>query len=441
MSKRRLGRRIALRTRHLVRRARAIQSRRLVNFLLCIGGFTALALLMILAVPGCPPPSGPQPMPGRTAEGVPVVRVLVASGPSVRLAANGPYRVLADGRPVAAPNANSGLAETEVACSGGAWRLGGDSFSATTLTVQPVGRTVLYCDGSAYRGWLVLKGQGGGVQAVNHVDAESYLAGVLGRELYPGWHPNAYKAQAIAARTFALYERAVNGQGKDYDVRDDQSSQVYGGCSGESSVSWRAVRATHGQVLAAGSAGRESIFRAHFSSCCGGMANSVYAMYGPPVGPDSPLRGGQVCNDCTGATHYRWPAVAVPKNVIHRALGKTYPAVYAMRDVARVDLAEPVNGRYVWADIRSSDGQAARVRAEDVRLCLLRDGEACSRALYSMNCTLRDQGDSIVFENGRGYGHGVGLCQWGCQGMALRGLKPEQIVLHYYPGAKLIKAY
>jgi stage II sporulation protein D len=56
-----------------------------------------------------------------------------------------------------------------------------------------------------------------------------------------------------------------------------------------------------------------------------------------------------------------------------------------------------------------------------------------------MNCTIRDQGNMIVFENGRGFGHGVGLCQWGAEGKAQRGLNYAQILAEYYPGSKLCK--
>ena len=58
-----------------------------------------------------------------------------------------------------------------------------------------------------------------------------------------------------------------------------------------------------------------------------------------------------------------------------------------------------------------------------------------------MNCDMRDGGDYIEFANGKGFGHGVGLCQWGAQGKALRGWKAEQILGFYYPGASIYKLY
>jgi len=411
----------------------------------------ATLLVVALTPAGCPREVPTAPEAPLRRSGVPVIRVLVAREKVMRVSTTGPYRILADGREVA--GAMDPLPEAALTYRAGVWQLQAASFRAERLTIAArlqtrrvaaggldVGRSCVRVGSTSYRGRIVfLPGRDGDILAVNHVDVESYLAGVLGRELYAGWHERTYEALAIAARTFALYEKAVADPRRPYDIRDDQSAQVYGGFSAETQKSWRAVRATHGVVLAAGPDGDEKIFRAHYSACCGGVTNSVYVLYGPPV-TTGPLSGGQVCRDCRACPRYRWPAVTVPKDVIHRAVSKAYPAA-RLEGVRTVEVVESMGSRPVWVRIVGTKGRSIRIRAEDLRLALLRDGDASARGLYSMNCRIRDAGEAIVFEEGRGFGHGVGLCQWGAEAKAEAGMTVSQILSAYYPGAKLFEAY
>jgi SpoIID/LytB domain protein len=87
----------------------------------------------------------------------------------------------------------------------------------------------------------------------------------------------------------------------------------------------------------------------------------------------------------------------------------------------------------------SRNGRSLRIRADALRMALLRAGVA--PGLHSMNCRLEDAGESIVFHDGRGFGHGVGLSQWGAQAKARRGASAEDILRFYYPGARIFRAY
>lgn len=412
----------------------------------------AIILVGLLWLSGCPRAEPLSPEAPLRLEGVPTIRVLIASGRQIRLGTSGPYALLADGREVV--RSMDSLPEGTLTRDGTAWSIHAATHAAKVLVVAGTTRgrqeapgglgaapSCVRLGASRYRGKVVFHPYGeGGILAVNHVNLESYLAGVLSRELLPYWHIRTYEAQAIAARTYALYEMSTVGRRKLFDVHDDQSSQVYGGFLAETDKSWRAVRATHGIVLAAGEKGQEKIFRAHYSACCGGMSNSVYVLYGPPV-MWGPLVGGQTCNDCRGCSRYRWPPVSVPKHVIHHALGAEYTQVAELPGVSTIEVVEELRGRPVWVDVVSPDGRKVRLRADDLRLALLRHGRPTARGLYSMNCRIRDAGDAIVFDDGRGFGHGVGLCQWGAQAKAESGAAPEEILAGYYPTAKLFQAY
>ena len=408
-------------------------------------------IAVLLTLPGCPPPVAPGPTPYVPAkmDGLPTIRVLVGAGEGFSISTTGGYRFLADGREVA--RSLEPLSELQLRRMGMTWTLNTAVFTGQSLTVEAGGNadhlagrqqgwSFVQINKKDYRGKIVLLGDGtaSNITAVNHIDLESYLAGVLSRELLAGWHDRAYEALAIAARTYALYEMGTVGKGRAYDVRDDQGSQVYGGRLAETDKSWRAVRATHGQVVAFGPQGQERIFRAQYSSCCGGRVNNACFLYGQPV--SGPLVGGQICEDCRLSGRYRWPQVIVPKAVIARAVKATYPNC-GLTGVAAVRVAEEMYDRPVWLDIISTDGKKVRLRANDLRLCLLRDPEKPGKSLYSMNCTIRDAGDSVIFENGQGFGHGVGLCQWGTEGKAQRGFTVAEILAAYYPGSRLFTAY
>lgn len=410
-----------------------------------LAGMLLAALALLAGCPVSPPPVPEHPL---RVKGVPTIRVMVSSGPSLRVWTKGPYRILVDGRE--AGRSGRSLAACELTAQGTAWQLGGVRCQGNILSIEgpdspaPGGRssggTLVGVGECLYRGGMVFSiDPQRGLIAVNHVDLESYLAGVLAKELYPSWHIQTYEALAVAARTFAMYESCTSGRSHRWDVMDNQASQAYGGVYGETNKSWQAVRATHAQVLTFGPAGREKIFRAHYSSCCGGLSNNVCVLYGQPVG--GPLAGGQVCNDCGSSTKFRWPPVVLPKDVIYRSLIKTYPQMAELGGVRSIQPVDELYGRTIWLNVVGTSGERYKVRADDLRLALLRGGDDRAKALYSMNCQIRDTGTSIVFEQGRGFGHGVGLCQYGAEGKAARGLTANQILAAYYPGAKLKLAY
>ncbi len=394
--------------------------------------------------------STPKPEPVLPA-GVPIVRVLISrSVESVNVGTTGPYEIHADGSVVA--RSMSSLPKGKLSRRDGRWSLHAAKYTADELTIVAVGQSCVRVGSGLYRSRVVFSADavrpgspksGGRMLAVNHLDMESYLTGVLAKELYKSWHIRTYEAQAIAARTYAFYEMGTFGQTHRYDLRSDQSSQVYGGFSAETDKARRAVETTRGIVMAIGPEGNERVFKAYYSSCCGGMTNSAYVLSGPPI-TSGPLAGGQKCDDCKASSRYRWPAVTVPKKIIFRALSKRYKQIADLGELKTIEVVAEAGqdesfGRAVWIDVVGTNGKKVRIRADDLRIALLRDGH--TQGLYSMNCRIRDTGEAIVFDRGRGFGHGVGLCQWGAQGKAIRGCSVQEILQSYYPGAKFFRAY
>ncbi len=393
-----------------------------------------------LVLTGCPKPEHRPPQ--ATIQKVPTIRVLLTRAPvgQVRVATTGPWRL--EGEGAAAARGVEPLAASAVGRTGGAWRVGPHTVSGRAAELIPGPESRFELNGVAYRGRLRLipAGAGGTFRAVNHVDVESYLAGVLAKELYGSWPIEAFRAQAIAARTFAMYNMITYGRRNDWDLGDDQASQVYGGIEAETDRSWDAVETTRGIVLAHGPKGAERIFLAQYSACCGGRVNGAYVIRKAHRIP--PLAGGQACTDCSDCPKYRWPTVTLSKAAIRRALAARYSQAAAMGRLVRIDVARRTPyGRAVWVDAVGSTGRKVRLRAEDVRLALLFNGPPAAKGLASMNCRMIDRGSAIEFADGRGYGHGVGMCQWGAHDKAERGWSAERILAFYYPGATLYRVH
>jgi stage II sporulation protein D len=266
---------------------------------------------------------------------------------------------------------------------------------------------------------------------------------VLPRELPADWHPEAYRAQAIAARTYAIYEARTSGSSAHYDVHADVRSQVYGGIAAETSKSRQAVQATTGIVVAHGKPGQERIFKAYFSSCCGGISQSAWDAFGDTF--TEPLSEQNVGQTCQASPKFNWGPIVVRKDELTRRF-KAYGARLnrpeaGMAQVVTVRVSGTNrHGRPVRFEVADAKGNRFSWRGEELRWAVNTQAQP-GTTLPSSYCQVLDTGDSIQFVEGHGWGHGSGLCQWCTQARALAGWAHEDIVVRSYPGSKLIRAY
>lgn len=324
------------------------------------------------------------------------------------------------------------------------WTLGAASLGpAGTITLVPASAGSVAINGKPYRGsFRFVPTAAGRFDVINDVDIDSYLKSVVPREMFPDWHIEAYKAQAIVARTYALYEAKTSG-GKNWDLFPDTRSQVYGGLASESAKARQAVDETSGVVVAHGPAGKERIFKAYFSACCGGVSQSAWDAFGDaPTIPLSERNAGTVCNV---APRFNWGPIVVSKDELTRR----FRHWGAARDRPERDMA-PVrsiavsrsnrHGRPVQFEVTDARGMRYSWRSEELRWAVNADAPKGS-TLNSSFCKVLDAGDSIRFLDGHGHGHGVGMCQWCAQSRALSGWPHENIVLWSFPATKLVRAY
>jgi stage II sporulation protein D len=242
---------------------------------------------------------------------------------------------------------------------------------------------------------------------LREIPLERYVAGVLEKEVHGGWPLEALKAQAVAARTYALY-RKLKPRDTRFDVMADTTDQVFESDEGHSKLIVRAVLETEGETLQSGG----KIFQAFFHSCCGGKsesANEVWAgAYPEPV---TAIHDDPYCARCPPA---RW------EHRIDRG------------EFASVEVSErDASGRAKTVLVSPRSDKPRTLPAIAFRQLL------GNTNLKSTLFDVVEGGDQIVFE-GRGAGHGVGLCQWGAKGMAEQGNSYREILDFYYPGAEIV---
>ena len=303
---------------------------------------------------------------------------------------------------------------------------------ANTLCIKPVSFGTVRVRDRRYRGWLrVIRNPADSkLMVVNHVPLEQYVAGVLGGELPRSFHSQTFRAQAVAARTYVLH-RMLNTSRTSWDVASTAASQVYRGIDGESSKTKSAQRATHGQVLVYTQQGRHQIIITFYSSTCGGGARPAWELKDVPH--IEPL-GGVKIDQCQASPYHTWKETPVfTKQELHAKLAKADSQIRRMKSISKVRIASRwPHGRA--RDIRITDqrGRSVTVSAETVRIAL---------GLRSTWFDIVDKSDSVSFTNGRGWGHGMGMCQFGADRLARRGYKYEEILETYYPGSELKRYY
>ena len=297
-----------------------------------------------------------------------------------------------------------------------------------------------------YKGKIILQvASDGAILLVNKVDLEEYLKSVVPGEMpsSKNGYQEALKAQAICARTYALNQMASR-RGNDFDVYADFRDQVYGGLSQQSRLASQAVDATRGVVLEY----NDSLAQVYFHSTCGGITESAGNVWGArrqhsylPVQKD-------VLGDhftCQTSPFFRWTRRFTFQQLDSLFRVKLHHPIIpnTVQDTLRLTC-------HVSIDQRTSSGRVASlsIACPDTTVVLrtyaIRHffSTAGKGDLPSLLFTLKTPTDSVLVIRGGGYGHGVGMCQWGALNMSLQGFKYYDILVNqYFPGTYLKRIY
>jgi stage II sporulation protein D len=377
----------------------------------------------------------------------PDLRVAVAAGaPRVEVSGTGRVLGVVNGRAAFGLEAGGDAAviptdrSVRVELGGGRHEVEAVTFT----TVDPTKYVVV--DGKPYRGVVEVVIRHGGITAVNRVGLEDYLLGAVASEmgLREGAAAAALRAQAVVSRTYALRNRgrfAAEG----YDVRAGVVDQAYGGVAAETPEATAAVRATAGEVLVYGG----ELIEAFFHSTCG-YRTAVPAEAFRSVREVPYLRsvsderaGGYYCDI---SPRFRW-RVEWDASTLRGILRRTVPAVLGV-DAAELSEVQGVrvhrtgrSGRATEVRVRVPRGEIPVYGADIRQVLATADGSPLGS--NAVQLTTQASADTLVrlTAAGAGWGHGVGLCQWGAIGRARAGQDHRTILSTYYPGTRLERWY
>jgi stage II sporulation protein D len=275
-------------------------------------------------------------------------------------------------------------------------------------------------NGRQYRGTLkIIPGPRRDVWVIDILPLEEYLVGLINYEISSQWPLEAVKAQVVAARTFAFYQRSIRA-GEPYDVESGVSDQVYGGVGREDFRSRQAVLETKGELILH----RGNPIFAVYSSCCGGKTEPGELMW---MGTFPYLRTVE-CSYCLDSPHFLWN-YALDGERLGMALEESSSS--APR-VLGLEINERSRTRRVLRVTVRTEKDRRQISGKEFRRLLGYD------LLRSTNFVLT-QKDGVYLFSGLGWGHGVGLCQWGARGMAEAGMDHRTILKYYYQGVQIGK--
>ena len=302
-----------------------------------------------------------------------------------------------------------------------------------------------------YTGNLIIRSDSMGLRLIEEIDFEEYLYGVLPYEMSASWHIEALKVQAVTARTYAA-RNLIAPEGEDFDVYSGVMSQMYKGTGNifENKNTYgnviKAVDETKGQVLAYNG----KMFTTYYHSNCGGHT-------GPPVWnkieDEIPPLQGTNCDACLRAGNFKnktWSHTFTSEHIQQFAstlytdeskqilekdsLQKNVALKKISGKITNIKpIEKTVDGRVVLLAIISENGDVATISCQELRLGI------GAGQLKSCNLDIiKKENDGSFSFSGRGFGHGVGMCQIGAKQLAEEKKKYDEILRFYYQGAEII---
>jgi stage II sporulation protein D len=304
-----------------------------------------------------------------------------------------------------------------------AWKSGlvwlGNNLKTDSVFIKPGDPEGIVVNNRKYRGSIrIIQKNSFSLSVINYLELEDYVKGIAVREISHYWPAEALKAQAVVFRTFALYQITRN-KTKDFDVTSDVYSQVYGGKQAERYRINDAVDQTKAEVLVYNG----KIFPAFYHSTCAGHTEDASFLWDINI----PALKGVACYFCQDSPHFNWHT-SLNNNSLRDSLAK---AGYKINRIRSVSILHRDRSNRV-IDMRiNTDTTAVKITAKDFRNIIGPD------IIRSANFTVKSGSGGLEL-SGLGWGHGVGLCQWGAYFQAKLGVVYREILGFYYPGSRII---
>lgn len=300
-------------------------------------------------------------------------------------------------------------------------QINGKKYTQNQLIIVPRAGRIKCLDGE-YEGSMLIVKQGDTLMLINGVDLEDYLYSVICFESWPGWPLEAHKVQAIVSRSYviSMVLRAHKTK-KPYHVKNTNVHQKYGGFHANDEFK-RAVQETKGIFLAH----NKKPIIAMFDCCCGGIVPGH--MHGVDFTSAPYLARQYACTHCSDCKIFNWQAEYHVDDLIQK-VKKVAPSItscYSMH-ISERDKAGLV--------------KKATIRGKKGRLTLTgKQMYSAFKDIKSFHFDVSRTDDTICF-SGTGYGHHLGLCQWGSREMVRKGYDYVSILKFYYPGTTFMRLY
>lgn len=340
-----------------------------------------------------------------------------------------------------------------------------DASGISRISVQSIGENIVECDGTKYRGYIYAERRNNGeLLVINYVGTDDYVSSVLGKEMSYTWPKEALKAQAVCARNFVLTRGSTHKE-YGFDVCKTTHCQVYGGISSEHENTRQATEETKG-ILAKYN---DELVGLYFFATSGGETEDVENVWGSKYGYLRSVEDSY--ENPEKASKYKWTTEFTREEIESRL--KSYGAEIGSLENITIDSTTD-SGRVTKMTFHGTDddytvklekcrtvlglySQKFTISSDSVSTLATTAGTA-SAPYYALSSqgvggiagfsVINGQNKLETLEineskannyviNGGGYGHGVGMSQWGARGMAENGFTYDQILMHYFTDIEL----
>ncbi|UCC44640.1 MAG: SpoIID/LytB domain-containing protein [Candidatus Zixiibacteriota bacterium] len=312
------------------------------------------------------------------------------------------------------------------------------------INIIPRGRNNrVKLNGKRYRGILRILPDGQSIRMVNIVYMEDYLRGVVPPEIgeRTADELEAVKAQAVAARTYAMAHLQQYGN-EPFDMKSSVYDQIYDGVDVEDRLVDKAIEATAGRVIMY----QDQFITAYYHSTCGGRTDNIADVWDKKEVPY--LKSVEDGAACSWSKYYTWKEVFTEEQLrgrIEQYLSSDRGRDIRIGSITDVSIRQRTAGGRVARLVVRTDLDNFRFHKDRIRWVI---GRASTPDLilpsdrFDVTINRDSEGNVTTVEfSGRGYGHGVGMCQCGAIGAARDGWTFDQILSHYYTGVEIEQLY
>lgn len=303
------------------------------------------------------------------------------------------------------------------------FRMAGRSYKMGPkgIKVNISGKNPVKVGKNSYSGLTIFQVNGLFVRVITTVNMESYLAGVLAAEISSSWHAESIKAQAVASRTYAYYNY-VRRKDKAYHMVSDTRSQVFKGDTVIHQKFIQALKETKGEILTY----RREPIQAFFSANCGGETERVEEVWkgSEPLPYLVNVRSTYSSDD----PRYEWQSEMTSASV--QASLRSY--LKKGERIKRIRISDKTRSGRAKEILIYTSMRSFNMKGSDFRLAL------GAKNIKSLMFSILPGKPGELRIKGRGFGHGVGLCQWSAKVMGEKGYRYQSILRKFYPRTRIL---